>query len=156
MRVTTCSWNCAKPTSFSPVLAVIGVALIMFSKREKRQSVGSILVGFAVLMTGMSMMSDAVSPLKDVPEFTSMLTLFSNPFFGVLAGTIADGDYSVLLRLLWAFCRRCAPRVWLRIALALPIIMGQNIGTCVTALLSAVGASKNARRAAVMYTCTLT
>ena len=121
-----------KPTSFSPVLAVIGVALVMFAKRERRQSVGSILVGFAVLMTGMSMMSDAVSPLKDVPEFTSMLTLFSNPFFGVLAGTLLTAiiqSSSASVGILQALCSTGV----VTYSTALPIIMGQNIGTCVTA-----------------------
>ncbi len=139
-----------KPTSFSPVLAVIGVALVMFAKRERRQSVGSILVGFAVLMTGMSMMSDAVSPLKDVPEFTSMLTLFSNPFFGVLAGTLLTAiiqSSSASVGILQALCSTGV----VTYSTALPIIMGQNIGTCVTALLSSVGASKNARRAAFVH-----
>ena len=139
-----------KPTSFSPVLAVIGVVLVMFSKREKRHHIGMILIGFAVLMTGMSTMSGAVEPLKDVPEFTHMLTLFSNPFLGVLAGTLLTAiiqSSSASIGILQALCSTGA----ITYGTALPIIMGQNIGTCVTALLSAVGASKNARRAAFVH-----
>lgn len=139
-----------KPSSFSPILAIIGVFMMLFSKKEKKQDIGSILVGFAVLMTGMDAMSAAVKPLADVPEFTSILTAFSNPFLGMIAGTILTAviqSSSASVGILQALCMTGA----VTYGSALPIIMGQNIGTCVTALLSAIGAKKNAQRTACMH-----
>lgn len=139
-----------KPTSFSPVLAIIGVVLIMFFKRERLHDIGKILVGFAILMTGMSAMSAAVEPLAAVPEFTGILTMFSNPLLGMLAGMVLTAviqSSSASVGILQALCATGS----LTYATALPIIMGQNIGTCVTAMISAVGASKNARRAALVH-----
>lgn len=139
-----------KPSSFSPVLAVIGVIFIMFSKKEKLHDVGKILVGFAILMTGMSSMSAAVEPLADVPQFTNILTMFSNPILGMIAGLVLTAiiqSSSASVGILQALCATGT----LTYATALPIIMGQNIGTCVTAMLSSVGASKNARRAALVH-----
>lgn len=139
-----------KPTSFSPVLAIIGVGFILFSKKEVRIHVGTILIGFAVLMFGMDMMSSAVAPLADVPEFTSILTLFSNPILGMLVGTGVTAliqSSSASVGILQALCVTGA----VRYSTALPIIMGQNIGTCVTALISAIGAKKNAKRAAFIH-----
>ena len=139
-----------KPSSFTPVMAAIGVAFIMFSKNEKKQSVGTILVGFTVLMTGMDMMSDAVKPLADVPEFTNMLLMFTNPILGMLAGLVLTAiiqSSSASVGILQALCVTGA----VKYSAALPIIMGQNIGTCVTALLSAIGASRNAKRAALIH-----
>lgn len=139
-----------KPTSFSPVLALIGVVLIMFFKKEKLHDIGKILVGFAILMTGMSAMSAAVEPLADVPEFTGILTMFSNPLLGLVAGMVLTAviqSSSASVGILQALCATGS----LTYATALPIIMGQNIGTCVTAMISAVGASKNARRAALVH-----
>lgn len=139
-----------KPTSFSPVLALIGVILLMFFKREKLHDIGKILVGFAILMTGMSAMSAAVEPLAEVPEFTGILTMFSNPFLGMLAGMVLTAiiqSSSASVGILQALCATGS----LTYATALPIIMGQNIGTCVTAMISAVGASKNAKRAALVH-----
>lgn len=139
-----------KPSSFSPVLAIIGVFMVLFSKKEKRQEIGSILVGFAILMTGMDAMSAAVKPLANVPEFTSILTTFSNPILGMLAGTVLTAviqSSSASVGILQALCMTGA----VSYGSALPIIMGQNIGTCVTALLSAIGAKKNAQRTACMH-----
>ena len=139
-----------KPTSFSPILAIIGVALIMFTKNEKKKDVGTILIGFAVLMFGMDTMSGAVKPLANVPEFTQLLTMFSNPILGMLAGTILTAviqSSSASVGILQALCVTGS----VTFSSALPIIMGQNIGTCVTALISGIGANKNAKRAAVVH-----
>lgn len=139
-----------KPSSFSPILAIIGVAYIMFSKKEKVKDVGMILVGFAVLMTGMDMMSDAVKPLADVPEFTNLFLLFTNPILGMLAGMLLTAviqSSSASVGILQALCMTGA----VPYSAAIPIIMGQNIGTCITAILSAIGASKNAKRAALVH-----
>ncbi len=139
-----------KPTSFSPILAIIGVGIILFSHREKLQNIASILVGFSVLMFGMDTMSAAVKPLADVPEFTSILTRFSNPVLGMIAGIILTAviqSSSASVGILQALCATGA----VGYNAAIPIIMGQNIGTCVTAMLSGVGASKNAKRAALIH-----
>lgn len=139
-----------KPTSFSPVLAIIGVAFLMFSKKEKKQYIGMIMLGFAILMFGMDTMSDAVKPLADVPEFTNILLAFSHPLLGMAAGLILTAiiqSSSASVGILQALCVTGA----VSYGTALPIIMGQNIGTCVTAMLSAIGASKNARRAALVH-----
>lgn len=139
-----------KPSSFSPVLALIGVFFLLFSKQEKKKDVGTILVGFAVLMFGMETMSGAVKPLTNVPEFTGILTMFSNPILGMLAGALLTAviqSSSASVGILQALCATGA----VSFGSAIPIIMGQNIGTCVTAMLSGIGASKNARRAALVH-----
>ena len=139
-----------KPANFSPILAVIGVIFIMFCKSEKKKDVALILIGFAILMTGMDTMSAAVEPLKDVPEFTNILTMFSNPVLGLLAGaalTAVIQSSSASVGILQALCATGA----IGFSTAIPIIMGQNIGTCVTAMLSSVGGSKNARRTALVH-----
>lgn len=139
-----------KPTSFSPILAIIGVAIIMFSKKDSKKNVATILIGFAILMFGMDTMSEAVKPLRDVPEFTSILTRFSNPILGMLAGLILTAiiqSSSASVGILQALCVTGA----VGYNAALPIIMGQNIGTCVTAMISGIGASKNAKRTALVH-----
>ncbi|MBQ7781592.1 MAG: Na/Pi cotransporter family protein [Lachnospiraceae bacterium] len=139
-----------KPSSFAPVLAIIGVCLISFSKREKKKDIGTILAGFAILMIGMDTMSGAVKPLADVPEFGQILTMFSNPILGMLAGLIITAviqSSSASVGILQALCKTGA----VSYATAIPVIMGQNIGTCVTALISSIGASKDARRAALLH-----
>ena len=139
-----------KPSSFSPILALIGIILIMFCKSEKKKNVGTILIGFAILMTGMDQMSAAVKPLKDVPEFTNILLMFSNPILGMLAGLILTAiiqSSSASVGILQALCATGA----VPFGTALPIIMGQNIGTCVTAIISSIGTSKNAKRAAAVH-----
>lgn len=139
-----------KPTSFSPILAIIGVAFLLFAKSEKKKDIGTIFLGFAVLMFGMDSMSAAVKPLADVPEFTGILTAFSNPFLGMLAGALLTAviqSSSASVGILQALCVTGA----VSYGVAIPIILGQNIGTCVTALLSAIGAKKNAKRAAMVH-----
>ena len=140
-----------KPTSFSPILAIIGVIMIMVaSENSKKKDIGTILIGFAILMFGMDTMSGAVSGLKDVPEFTSILTAFSNPILGMLAGAVLTAviqSSSASVGILQALCATGA----VNFGAALPIIMGQNIGTCVTAVMSAFGASKNAKRASMIH-----
>lgn len=140
-----------KPSSFSPVLAVIGVILIMASKEgSKKYNVGTIMLGFAILMFGMETMSDSVSPLADDPNFTSILTAFSNPILGLIAGAVLTAiiqSSSASVGILQALCLTGA----VNFSTAIPIIMGQNIGTCVTALISSIGASKNARRASFVH-----
>ena len=139
-----------KPTSFSPILALIGIIFVMSGKSDRKKDVGEILLGFSVLMYGMETMSGAVKPLANVPEFTNILTMFKNPILGVLAGA-----------LLTAVIQSSSASVGILQALsvtggftfgsAVPIIMGQNIGTCVTAMISAIGASKGAKRTAFVH-----
>ena len=140
-----------KPSSFSPVLAAIGIICMMTGKDgSRKKTIGSILLGFAVLMFGMETMSGAVSPLKDNSTFTGMLTAFSNPVLGMAAGAVLTAiiqSSSASVGILQALCMSDA----VTYGTALPIIMGQNIGTCVTALISSVGASKNAKRAAFIH-----
>ena len=140
-----------KPSSFSPVLAAIGVILTMTAREDDRKkNIGTILVGFAILMFGMEAMSSAVSPLARDEKFTGILTAFSNPILGTLAGaalTAIIQSSSASVGILQALCVTGA----VSFGTAIPIIMGQNIGTCVTALLSGVGASKNARRASLIH-----
>ena len=139
-----------KPSSFSPVLALIGVILVMFIRNTKKNDVGTILIGFAVLMFGMDTMSSAVKPLADVPEFTSLFTAFENPLLGMIVGTLLTAviqSSSASVGILQAMCATGSVTV----GAALPVIMGQNIGTCVTALLSGVGANRNARRASLVH-----
>jgi phosphate:Na+ symporter len=139
-----------KPTSFTPILAAIGIAMVMFSKREKRRTIGSVLCGFAVLMFGMSAMSKAVAPLSDMPEFIQFMTAFSNPALGVLTGAIITGliqSSSASVGILQALSTTGG----VTYGIAIPIIMGQNIGTCITALISCIGASKNAKRTAMVH-----
>lgn len=139
-----------KPESFSPILALIGIILLMFSKKEKHHNIGNILLGFSVLMFGMTTMSQAVAPLADMPEFRDILAQFNNPFLGVIAGTLLTAiiqSSSASVGILQALC--VTGMVDYR--MAIPIIMGQNIGTCITALLSSVGANKNAKRAALIH-----
>ena len=139
-----------KPSSFTPVLALIGIVFYMFCRDAKKKDTGTILLGFATLMFGMETMSGAVSGLSQVPAFTSLFLLFQNPILGVLAGTVLTGiiqSSSASVGILQALSVTGA----VSYAAAIPIIMGQNIGTTVTAMLSSVGTTKNARRAAVVH-----
>ena len=139
-----------KPTSFSPILALIGVILYMSAANSKKKDIGTILLGFAILMTGMDGMSDSVSGLKEVPEFANILTMFSNPILGVLAGaglTAIIQSSSASVGILQALSSTGT----VTFSSAIPIILGQNIGTCVTAMLSSVGTNRNARRAAAVH-----
>ena len=139
-----------KPTSFTPILALIGIIMYMFSKDSRKNDTGMILLGFATLMFGMDTMSGAVSGLREVPEFRQMFLAFKNPLLGVLAGAVLTGiiqSSSASVGILQAL----ALSGQVSYGAAIPIIMGQNIGTCVTALISSVGTSRNAKRAAVVH-----
>lgn len=139
-----------KPSSFVPVLALIGVIFFMFLKSNKKKDTGVILLGFATLMTGMQAMSDAVAGLKEVPEFANILTLFTNPILGVLAGAVLTAiiqSSSASVGILQALSSTGA----ISFGAAIPIIMGQNIGTCATAMISCIGANKNAKRTAFVH-----
>lgn len=139
-----------KPSTFTPILAVIGIVLYLFLKNDKKKDTGMILLGFATLMFGMEAMSAAVSVLRDVPEFSRLFLLFTDPLLGVLAGALLTGiiqSSSASVGILQAL----ASTGQVTYGAAIPIIMGQNIGTCVTALLSSIGTNKNARRAALVH-----
>ena len=139
-----------KPTSFVPVLALIGVIFFVFLKDHKKKDTGVILLGFATLMTGMQSMSDAVAGLKDVPAFANILTVFTNPILGVIAGAVLTAiiqSSSASVGILQALSSTGA----ISFGAAIPIIMGQNIGTCATALLSCIGANKNAKRTGFVH-----
>ena len=142
--------NWLKPDSWMPLLAIAGVIITMFVKRGRRRELGFIFLGFSVLMVGMSMMSDSVSGLKGDPTFTSLLTMFENPILGVLAGLVLTAivqSSSASVGILQSLTTTGA----ITYGAAIPIIMGQNIGTCVTALLSSIGANKNGKRAALIH-----
>lgn len=142
--------NLLKPSSFAPVLAVIGVFLLMFSKSDKRKNIGGIVAGFGILMMGMEFMSDSMSGLADNQQFTSILLKFSNPVLGILAGMVLTAiiqSSSASVGILQALSLTGA----VSFGTAFPIVLGQNIGTCVTALLASVGTSKNAKRAAMAH-----
>ena len=139
-----------KPDAWMPILALIGICLVMFVKRGKKKDIGVILLGFSILMVGMSMMSDAVDPLKESESFKSILTMFENPILGVLAGlvlTVIVQSSSASVGLLQSLTVTGA----ITYGAAIPIVMGQNIGTCVTALISSIGANKNGKRAALVH-----
>ena len=139
-----------KPTSFTPVLALIGVVFYVFLKDGKKKDTGMILLGFATLMFGMDTMSDAVSGLKDVPQFQQLFLMFQNPILGTLAGAVLTAiiqSSSASVGILQAL----AVTGSVSYGAAIPIIMGQNIGTCITAMLSGVGATKNAKRTALVH-----
>ncbi len=139
-----------QPKNFSPIVAIIGIILIMFFKDAKKKNIGSILVGFAVLMFGMTSMSSAMSPLANNPDFANFLIIFQNPFFGILAGALLTAviqSSSASVGILQALSSTGI----ISVSTAIPIVMGQNIGTCVTALLSCIGAKKNAKRAAFVH-----
>ena len=139
-----------KPEAFVPVLALIGIYLLMFSKKNKSKDTAAILLGFATLMTGMSAMSDAVAGQKEDPEFTSILTLFSNPVLGVVAGAVLTAiiqSSSASVGILQAVSTTGA----ITFGTAIPLVMGMAIGTCITALLSSIGANKNAKRTTLVH-----
>ncbi len=140
-----------KPSSFTPILAIIGIGLMMFSKSDKKHNIATILLGFAVLMFGMDTMSDAVSGLKEVPAFGELMIAFSNPILGVIAGAVLTAviqSSSASVGILQALATSTGKVTH---ATALPILLGQNIGTCVTALISSIGANKSAKRVAIVH-----
>ncbi len=139
-----------KPSAFTPVLALIGIILVMFTKSNKKKDIGVVLLGFATLMFGMETMTDAVGGLKDIPAFQEMFIMFKNPILGVIVGAVLTAiiqSSSASVGILQALAATGA----VSYGAAIPIIMGQNIGTCVTALISSVGTAKNARRAALVH-----
>ena len=139
-----------KPEHFSPIVALVGILLIMVSKKQKRRDIGRILMGFSILMYGMELMSGAVSPLADMPEFSSILTAFKNPLLGVLVGAVFTGviqSSAASVGILQALAMTGS----ITYGMAIPIIMGQNIGTCVTAILSSIGVNRNAKRVAAIH-----
>ena len=137
--------NLLKPENFSPLIALAGILLIMGSKRQRRRDVGRIMMGFAVLMYGMELMSGAVSPLAEMPEFAGLLTAFENPLLGVLVGAVFTGIIQSSAASV-AILQALAMTGSITYGMAIPIIMGQNIGTCVTALISSIGVNRNAKR----------
>ena len=139
-----------KPENFSLLFAFIGILMVMVAKNKKRKDMGSVFVGFAVLMYGMKLMSGAVEPLAEIPEFASILTAFENPFLGVLVGAVFTGIIQSSTASV-AILQTVAMTGGLTFGMGIPIIMGQNIGTCVTALLSSIGANKSGKRVAVIH-----
>lgn len=144
-----------KPVNFSPLFALVGVCMMMAAKDTKKKSIGSILVGFAILMFGMILMSDSMSPLADMPEFSGILTAFTNPLLGVFAGAIFTGiiqSSAAAVGILQALSLTGL----VSFGISIPLIMGMNVGTCVTALISSVGVNTNAKRVAVAHiTCNI-
>ena len=139
-----------KPSSFTPILASVGIILYLFPKRDSRRSTGGILLGFAVLMFGMETMSEAVKPLASLPAFSEVLLWFQNPLLGILAGALLTAilqSSSASMGILQALSSAGS----LTVGAAIPIVMGQNIGTCVTALLASIGTNRNAKRAAMIH-----
>lgn len=142
--------NLLKPSSFAPIVAFIGVLLTMVSKKNRTKDIGGICLGFAVLMFGMEMMSDAMSPLAEMEGFRNLMVMFNNPILGVLLGIVMTAviqSSSATVGILQALSLTGA----ISYGMAIPIIMGQNIGTCITALLSSIGVSKNAKRVAAVH-----
>ena len=139
-----------KPKNFSPIVALIGILLIMVAKSRKKKDVGNICVGFAILMFGMELMGSSVEGLEDMPQFTSMMTAFTNPILGVIVGAVITGiiqSSAASVGMLQALSATGT----ITYGIAFPIIMGQNIGTCVTSLISSIGVNKNAKRVAVVH-----
>ncbi len=142
--------NLLKPENFSPVFALVGIIMLMASKKQRKKDIGTILLGFAVLMYGMELMSGSVAPLADSPSFANLLTAFNNPVLGIAVGTIFTGiiqSSAASIGILQALALTGS----ITYGMAIPIIMGQNIGTCATALISSIGVSQNARRVAVIH-----
>ena len=142
--------NLLKPENFSPLFALAGILLIMGSKRQRRRDIGRILIGFAILMSGMEMMKNSVSPLADMPGFSDLLTDFRNPLLGVAVGAAFTGviqSSAASVGILQALALTGS----ITYGVAIPIIMGQNIGTCVTALISSIGVSRGAKRVSVIH-----
>ncbi len=150
MKGTSFFLQLLKPSSFSPILAIVGVVILSMSKNERRKDAATIMIGFAVLMFGMETMAGAVKPLAEIPRFTNIMLVFSNPVLGTLVGLVLTAiiqSSAASIGILQALCLSGA----VSYSTALPIIMGQNVGTCATAMISSVGASKNARRAALIH-----
>lgn len=139
-----------KPTSFSPIIALVGIILIMTKKSDKAKVIGNALLGFSILMFGMDTMSSAVEPLSEVPEFKEVMAKFSNPFLGVIVGTVLTAIIQSSAASI-GMLQSLSNANLITFGSAIPIILGQNIGTCATALLSCIGANKNAKRVAIVH-----
>lgn len=139
-----------RPESFSPVIAIVGIGLIMFAKRSKKRDIGSVMVGFAILMTGMTIMSDVMEPLAEMPEFREILTVLDHPVFGLLAGTLITAVIQSSAASL-GILQSLSVTGRISFSMALPIILGLNIGTCITALLSSIGTKADARRVTAVH-----
>ena len=142
--------NLLKPSNFSPILALIGIIMIMAGKKQKSKNVGNVLVGFSVLMFGMNLMSGAMEPLGEMPEFANILTAFKNPLLSVAVGAVFTGIIQSSAASV-AILQALSMTGGITYGIAIPIIMGQNIGTCVTALISSIGVSRNAKKVAVVH-----
>lgn len=142
--------NLLKPSNFSPLFALIGIIMMMVGKKQKTQSVGNVLIGFSVLMFGMNTMSDSMEPLGEMPEFASVLTAFENPLLSVAVGAVFTGIIQSSAASV-AILQALSLTSGITYGMAIPIIMGQNIGTCVTALISGIGVSRNAKKVAVVH-----
>ena len=142
--------NLLKPSNFAPIFALVGIIMIMAGKKQKHQSLGNVLVGFAILMSGMTFMSDAMEPLSEMPEFASLLTAFENPILAVLVGAAFTGIIQSSAASV-AILQALSMTGDVTYGMALPIIMGQNIGTCVTAVLSSIGVNRSAKKVAVVH-----
>ena len=139
-----------KPESFSPIMAIVGVVLIMAAKSNRRKNVGSVLIGFAILMFGMEVMADSMAPLADMPGFSHMMTMFTNPILGVLVGTVVTAiiqSSAASIGILQALSMVGG----MTYGMAIPIVMGQNIGTCISAVLSSIGVNTAAKRVAAVH-----
>lgn len=143
-------FNLLKPKNFAPIFALVGIIMIMASKKQKLHSLGNVLIGFAVLMTGMTFMSDSMEPLADMPEFASILTAFTNPILAVIVGAAFTGVIQSSAASV-AILQALALTGGITYEMAIPIIMGQNIGTCVTAVISSIGVSRNAKKVSVVH-----
>ena len=139
-----------KPTVFAPIISIIGVAILMFGKKEKNKNVAQIMIGFSVIMFGMSMMSGASAPLSEVPQFKQLMSMFSNPILGLLVGFLLTAVIQSSSATIGILISLCATGM-ITYATAIPIVLGANIGTCATAMLSSIGAGKNARRSALIH-----
>lgn len=139
-----------KPTVFAPIISIIGVAILMFGKKEKNKNVAQIMIGFSVIMFGMSMMSGAAAPLSEVPQFKQLMSMFSNPILGLLVGFLLTAVIQSSSATIGILISLCATGM-ITYATAIPIVLGANIGTCATAMLSSIGAGKNARRSALIH-----
>ena len=139
-----------KPESFSPIIAIFGILLIMVSKKDKNKNIGTLMIGFSILMCGMHFMADSMKPLAEIPQFTNILTAFNNPILGIIVGAIFTGiiqSSAASVGVLQALSITGG----ITFGMAIPIIMGQNIGTCVTALISSIGVGTNAKRVSVVH-----
>ncbi len=142
--------NLLKPANFAPLFALIGIIMVMAGKKQKSQSIGNVLIGFAILMFGMNLMSDSMEPLAEMPEFASMLTAFKNPVLAVVVGAVFTGIIQSSAASV-AILQALSLTGGITYGIAIPIIMGQNIGTCVTAVISSIGVSRNAKKVAVVH-----